>query len=849
MKILAVSSGKGGVGKTTVTLNLARQLSLAGFRTLLIDFDIHNKGATCLFMDKVEQSEVRSVMSIMGVCCATDCDLTRGFTENFSILDLGYDDKLFLIPAARPDEMVEWKKFVCETHVIVDFFRAFIQTLAEEHHIDVVLIDCYGGVDTLTISAAGVADDFIIINEPDVITFAGTLLLYKQLETTYGSVERKPRVHFVINRISGRYSFSFLQQEYERHLSQLAVDRGVLAYLPFDKLVFDNFGDYPFFSELLPKGLYAKKIRELIARLWPEPRFLRLTAHSKREREKIYESTAENPYADPERIFQVWKTAPGWALLPITALILLFSLGATRTISYFTLRVTFYISLLFVVAVALLTVLFEPAQITRWLLRKSAYERYRRRVLTGPTIASRAREAWSYLLSWMPAGIGVICFSTILLIAIGLDLFYPFRNLAIWRGQIGGLHSGRHYEKLKMADFASLAPQSDLSNSYLDSALMSKTLLPSVRLAGADVGDATLDSAEMIGNQLRGASLKGSVLRSADLSASDAAGADFSNADCQDTKFQAADLSNANFTNARLYMADFRHSNVKGANFFGAIIKNTLFDGAVLTGADFRQADFTYIDNANRSQMFSMLAHGGALLSQKQQNLAKDWETKQASARQRKQAHPDPKDPPLPLPWWLDSDHQPAHFNDIVDPRIEILTEQLTEQAKGADSQRNEFATRSDLIELLLIRGTDQDLNRAREELNRLSPDANASDDRVVHRNRGVKSLLQVLLSILSHDGDERVNLKNWHDWLQGNYQRNKYYSLDGWSWGTWDNSFPASNHSPEQNAQVRVIRLSATQELRLAPDQMKMWFPELSGAPKNNTPTKLVPSRPPAVG
>ena len=576
-----------------------------------------------------------------------------------------------------------------------------------------------------------------------------------------------------------------------------------------------------------------------LAATWPEPQFLRLTAHSNREREKIYESTAENPYADPERIFQVWKTAPGWALLPITALILLFSLGATRTISYFTLRVTFYISLLFVVAVALLTVLFEPAQITRWLLRKSAYERYRRRVLTGPTIASRARAVWNYLLSLMPAGIGVICFSTILLIAIGLDLFYPFRNLAIWRGQIGGLHSGGHYEKLKMADFASLAPQSDLSNSLLGSVLMSKTLLPNIKLTGARIDNATLDSAEMIENQLRRAVLQGSSLRSADLSASDATGADFSNTDCQDTKFQGADLTNVNFTGARLYMADFRHSNVKGANFDGAIIKDTLFDGAVLTGADFREADFTYIDNANRSQMFSMLAHGGALLSQEQKDLAKDWETKQASMRQRKQAHPDPKDPPPPLQWWLDSDHQPAHFKDFVDPRIDILTEQLADQAKGADSQTNEFATRSDLIELLLIRGTQQDLNRAREELKRLSPDANVNDDRVVHRNQGVKSLLQVLLSILSHDGDEQANLKNWRDWLQGNHERNKYYSLDGWSWGTWDNSFPASNHSPEQNAQVRVIRLSATQELRITPPQMMMWFPEFSTTAKKSTGTK----------
>jgi hypothetical protein len=74
---------------------------------------------------------------------------------------------------------------------------------------------------------------------------------------------------------------------------------------------------------------------------------------------------------------------------------------------------------------------------------------------------------------------------------------------------------------------------------------------------------------------------------------------------------------------------------------------------------------------------------------------------------------------------------------------------------------------------------------------------------------------------------------------LQGNHGRNKYYSLDGWSWGTWDNSFPASNHSPEQNAQVRVIRLSATQELRITPPQMMMWFPEFSTTAKKSTGTK----------
>jgi Mrp family chromosome partitioning ATPase len=53
MKILTVTSGKGGVGKSTLSLNIARQLSLCGKKTLLVDFDIHNKGVTNLFLTRI----------------------------------------------------------------------------------------------------------------------------------------------------------------------------------------------------------------------------------------------------------------------------------------------------------------------------------------------------------------------------------------------------------------------------------------------------------------------------------------------------------------------------------------------------------------------------------------------------------------------------------------------------------------------------------------------------------------------------------------------------------------------------------------------------------------------------
>lgn len=857
IKVLAVSSGKGGVGKTTVTLNIARQLSLGGFRTLIIDFDIHNKGTTCLFMDKVEASNVRSVWDLMSKYLATPSQGDPS-VDSFEILDLGYDGKLFLIPASRPNETIQWQTFVRDTAEIVAFLGKFVRGIAAQNDIDVVLIDCYGGVDTLTLSAAGIADDFIIINEPDVITFAGTLLLYKQLKATYETAEHPPRIHFVINRVSGRYSFSFLQREYQKHLSDLAVDHGVLAYLPFDKLVFDTFGDYPFFTELLPKGLYARKIRELIARLWPEPQFVCLTAKWEWRRRRTYEATAENPFADPERIFQVWKTTPGWVLLPVTALILLY-IGPTPSISFMTLRATFYLCVVFVFFVVLVAVLFEPWQITRWLLRKSNYERRRRRILYGPKVSGDLRSTFDFLLSYMPRCIGILCFALILLMAIGLQLFYPFRNLGIWKNEIRGFHAGGKYDGLILRDGSLISPATNLSDSSLQNADLSAALLPNVNLERSKMQGVHLERAKLVGDQFTKADISLAKLGSADFSAAQAVGADFSGSDLVDASLWAADLRNTDFSLATLYRTDFRQSNLANASFDGAYLKDTKFDGADLTDADFSQADFRSINEDERAALYSQLMHQGARLSEEQKAAARKWETDIIRNR-CSNSRREPISEIQQQYWWFDwkkDSLQPAHLNTDVNPYIDRFTFilQSTPQTSPEESISGEnFATLTDLVELLIVRGNEADFERARQELSKPQAalegrlrelneklaainvkrrsvpkdrrDAAAEDDGELKRERdqtrhslGVILLLRLELSITSNDAQEEAALKDWRNWLD----EEPDHQLIGWTWDMWDNNLPARRYSLNQNARLRAVRLSAVQDLESS--RLGKWF------------------------
>ena len=377
MKILAVTSGKGGVGKSTITLNIARQLSLRGKRTLLVDFDIHNKGITGLFLPKIHGSSA-SVTTIVHESSRFSQGNSQEAVKKLQLLQVTNDGNLFLLPASRPQEMIQWSNFHSDNSVLVQFFRTLLQNVAEHFKFEAIVVDCYGGIYSLTVAAAGVVDDTIIVNEPDLITFSGTLQLYVYLRKQYATSVRRPRLHFVINRITSRHSFAFLDSEYSKHLATLAIDDKILAYFPYDKLLIETFGDYPFFSELLPKGLFTKKIRLLIETLWADDPSCKGFSHlSERKKIAIFRRTVESLFADPERILRTTVTMPFWLIAPSVMLFAL-SKGIGESLHYRTIQCAFYTAIVILLFLAFTIGFFEPVQISRWLWREATYRRRKR---------------------------------------------------------------------------------------------------------------------------------------------------------------------------------------------------------------------------------------------------------------------------------------------------------------------------------------------------------------------------------------------------------------------------------------------------------------------------------------
>lgn len=144
-EVIVITSGKGGVGKTTTTANLGTGLALAGHRVVLVDTDIGLRN-----LDVVMGLENRIVYDLV--------DVVEGFcrVKQALIKDKRYEG-LYLLPAAQTRD---------KTAVNPQQMMKLCQELKEEF--DYILIDCPAGIEQGFKNAIAGADRAIVVTTPEV---------------------------------------------------------------------------------------------------------------------------------------------------------------------------------------------------------------------------------------------------------------------------------------------------------------------------------------------------------------------------------------------------------------------------------------------------------------------------------------------------------------------------------------------------------------------------------------------------------------------------------------------------------------------------------------------------------
>ena len=144
-EVIVITSGKGGVGKTTTTANVGTGLAMLGKKVVLIDTDIGLRN-----LDVVMGLENRIVYNLVDVV-ENNCRIKQAL-----IKDKRYPN-LYLLPSAQTKD---------KTAVTPEQMKKLADDLKEEF--DYILMDCPAGIEQGFKNAIAGADRALVVTTPEV---------------------------------------------------------------------------------------------------------------------------------------------------------------------------------------------------------------------------------------------------------------------------------------------------------------------------------------------------------------------------------------------------------------------------------------------------------------------------------------------------------------------------------------------------------------------------------------------------------------------------------------------------------------------------------------------------------
>jgi chromosome partitioning protein len=160
-QVIAVANQKGGVGKTTTSINLAAGLAMRGYSVLLIDLDSQANATSGLGLEKTEGGSV--YRPLLGLGSLEDRIRPTAY-PNLSMIGSELDLCGIEVELARAEEAVLR-------------LRKILQPLKESERFQVILLDCAPSLGIMTLNCFAAADRLVVPLQCEYYALEGIAML------------------------------------------------------------------------------------------------------------------------------------------------------------------------------------------------------------------------------------------------------------------------------------------------------------------------------------------------------------------------------------------------------------------------------------------------------------------------------------------------------------------------------------------------------------------------------------------------------------------------------------------------------------------------------------------------
>ena len=240
-RVICITSGKGGVGKTNFTINLAMELSRLNNRVVIMDADLG----------------------------LANIDVVLGIIPQYTLLDIIYGEKSIeeiMVPGPNGIKVISGSSGITG---FVDISLSSIQQLIEKLHIinnyaDIILIDTGAGLSGSVLSFVLAAQEVIVVTTPEPASIADAYAMIK----TINLKEKNKKIKIVVNKIGniteGNVTFEKLRNAVKRFL---LMDLYKLGYVFEDSSVVKSVKKQTPFTVEYPNSIASKNVKSIAAKL------------------------------------------------------------------------------------------------------------------------------------------------------------------------------------------------------------------------------------------------------------------------------------------------------------------------------------------------------------------------------------------------------------------------------------------------------------------------------------------------------------------------------------------------------------------------------------------------------